>query len=230
MAKKNKLQKFADILSFPNVIESYDMKSDLLTLNLGDQKLMAGKWNDEFFKNDHPICLELACGKGDYALALSQLNPQINYLGVDIKGNRIWKGAQRALNEDIKNVGFLRTRIERLDTFFQHEEVKEIWITFPDPFPKKSKVNRRLTSHYFLDIYKKVLPKGAFVHLKTDARSLYEFTLESIDTHPDYSFDLVIEDVYAEKEITPELEIKTFYEKGHLEAGKMISYLRMKLL
>lgn len=228
MGKKNKLGKFADILSYPNVVESYDMDQQNLIAGPGKEVDLRGRWNKDFFNESKPICLELACGKGDYSLGLAQLDSTKNYLGVDIKGNRIWKGATRALEENIQNVGFLRTRIERITRFFDKGEVDEIWITFPDPFPRKSKVNRRLTSHFFLEKYMYLLNSGCKVHLKTDAQDLFAFSLESIESHPGFELEEVIPDVYKLEEVPKFLSIKTFYEKMHLEDDRTISYLRAK--
>lgn len=226
MGKKNKLAKFAAILSYPNVVESYDMNADLLTIAPGEEVDLRGRWKSDFFQKDQPLCLELACGKGDYAHGLGRMYPDKNYLGVDIKGNRIWKGALRAIEEERDNVKFLRTRIERIEKFFDEGEVDEIWITFPDPFLRKSKVNRRLTSHYFLNKYMYLLPSGASIHLKTDSPQLYAFSQESLAGFEGVDLVEDIADIYAQSSIKKELEIKTFYEHMHLEDGRTIYYLR----
>ncbi|MEL6941200.1 MAG: tRNA (guanosine(46)-N7)-methyltransferase TrmB [Bacteroidota bacterium] len=187
---------------------------------------LKGRWANNHFQNEHSITLELACGKGDYTVGLARLYTDRNFVGVDIKGARIWRGATTALEENLSNVAFLRTRIEQLHYFFEPEEVAEIWITFPDPFLNKE--SRRLTAPRFLELYKKVLKKDGIVHLKTDSPELYEYTLEvlsEVDT-----FELLYEenDIYSKPLYLPELEIKTFYEKGHLEVGKTIKYIQMK--
>ena len=228
MGKKNKLGKFADILSYPNVVECYDMDQQNLIAAPGKEVDLRGRWNSDFFPVNRPICVELACGKGDYSLGLAKLDGSKNYLGVDIKGNRIWKGATRALEGNLENVGFLRTRIERITNFFDPGEMHEIWITFPDPFPRKSKVNRRLTSHFFLDKYTYLLNSGCKVHLKTDAQDLFAFSLESIESHPSFELEEVVPNVYELEEIPDYLKIQTFYEKMHLEDGRTISYLRAR--
>ncbi len=150
MGRKNKLQRFADNLSFPNVYENFDVAHTVLTGKDGTTADMKGKWNELHFKNDNPLVLELACGYGEYCVGMGKMYPNRNFLGVDIKGARIWSGAKLALKEGIENAAFLRTRIEMIDKFFAPEEVSEIWITFPDPFLRESKSNRRLTSPPFL--------------------------------------------------------------------------------
>lgn len=230
MSARNKLQKFAENLAFANVYENFDIKNPQLIGEGGAEVEMRGKWNSNHFKNDNPITLELACGRGEYALDLARMYPDRNFIGVDIKGARIWKGAHIANGEGLTNVAFLRTKIEILDRFFEKEEPTEIWITFPDPFLRASKSNRRLTSLYFLNIYKKVLPKNAIVHLKTDSPELYEFTLETIPEDPDFEIEYVDDDIYSKPLPIPELEIKTYYEKMHLEKGRKIKYFRIRYL
>ncbi|MCL4162187.1 UNVERIFIED_CONTAM: hypothetical protein GTU68_051039, partial [Idotea baltica] len=137
---------------------------------------MRGRWREQHFGNKAPLILELACGRGEYTLALAAHFKEQNFIGVDIKGARIWKGAKMALEQQLDNAAFLRTRIEQIELFFTPEEVDEIWITFPDPFLKKGKANRRLTSASFLDRYRKILKKGGLLHLKTDDPTLYNFT------------------------------------------------------
>ncbi|MDV7393184.1 tRNA (guanosine(46)-N7)-methyltransferase TrmB, partial [Arthrospira platensis SPKY1] len=140
------------------------------------------EWNNFFFDKHNPIVIELACGRGEYSIALAEMNPHINYIGVDIKGARIWKGAKIALERNLSNVAFLRTRIENIESFFKPGTVSEIWITFPDPFLKKSKSNRRLTSPAFLRRYRNIMGKGGIVHLKTDSEELFEFTIEVLNS------------------------------------------------
>jgi len=156
MSKRNKLQKFADLLQFPNVYEHVDLESDTLLGGGGQPLHLAGKWGSRVFQNDRPLTLELACGRGEYSLELARRHPDRNFIGVDIKGARLWKGARTALQEALPNVAFLRIRIEHIARFFSLGEVDEIWITFPDPFLKKSKANRRLTSPRFLDTYRRI--------------------------------------------------------------------------
>ncbi|HVZ95774.1 MAG TPA: tRNA (guanosine(46)-N7)-methyltransferase TrmB, partial [Chitinophagaceae bacterium] len=184
MAHK-KLQRFAEIKTFYNVLEFPEN--------------MPGKWNN-FFKNNNPVVLELACGKGEYTTSLAGLHPQKNFIGVDIKGNRIWAGARYAIENTLQNVAFLRTQIEMIEKYFTAGEVDEIWITFPDPQLRNSKARKRLTHPRFLRSYKKILKPGGAVHLKTDSPQLYNFTRMVIDL---YGLNLIsdIKDVYSEDNI-----------------------------
>lgn len=212
MAQK-KLQRFADIKAFPNVLE-YPQD-------------MQGKWA-HFFNNNNPIILELACGKGEYALGLGRLYPQHNYIGIDIKGNRIWRGAKTGLKEGLRNVAFLRTQIDLLATYFAPGEVAEIWITFPDPQLRISKQKKRLTHPRFLRIYQQVLQPGGVVHLKTDSPDLYAFTQQVISL---YQLPLLQQyaDVYAAQPVPPELQIQTHYEKMDIAGSNRIHYLQFGL-
>ncbi len=226
MSKRNKLQKFAEMMTFPNVYENFNTKKPSLT-HLGQENVnRKGKWNALHFKAEKPITLELGCGRGEYTLALARRYPERHFIGVDIKGARIWKGARTALAEKLEHVAFLRTRIECLHHFFAPEEVDEIWITFPDPFPRKSKANRRLSSAFFLDIYRKILRPQGLLHLKTDEPGLYAFSLESWKKAPDIHLLYADDDIYAKALPFPELDIQTYYEKMHLAEGKKIKYLR----
>lgn len=228
MAKKNKLQKFADITAFPNVLEAFTFDDGYLHQSALKKVRYTNEWASRFFGNEGPICLELACGKGEYTLGLSELNPEWNYIGMDIKGNRIWKGARRALEEKKTNVGFLRSRIEFINTYFGEDEISEIWIVFPDPFLKSGDENRRLTSPEFLSRYVPVLKNGGVLHLKTDSDVLYEFTLETIQEHPQFEL-LTHDDDIDQHPRKDALEIKTFYENQHLKAGKKIKYIQARL-
>ncbi len=229
MSKRNKLQKFSELLTFPNVFENFEVGTANLVGENGLSVDMKGKWNNKFFKNDNPITLELACGRGEYTIALAEMYPERNFIGVDIKGARIWKGAAAALRENLNNVAFLRTRIEQIDRFFLPEEVSEIWITFPDPFLRKSKANRRLTSTHFLNVYRKILRDNGTIHLKTDEINLYEFSLEVLSSYPAASLQYANDDIYSGKLPIEELNVKTYYEKIHLAQGKKIKYLRFNL-
>lgn len=229
MGRKNKLQKFSDLLTFSNVYENYNFHHPVLIGTDGEEIDLKGKWNKDHFKNDKPITLELACGRGEYTLGLGRENPDRNFIGVDIKGARIWKGANIALNEGLDNIAFLRCRIELLSHFFGKDEIDEIWITFPDPFLKESKSNRRLTSLFFLKQYVKVLKNKGFVHLKTDETNLYEFTLETLADQELYELQEHNKDIYSGPLSIPELELKTYYENMHLEKGKTIKYVRFQL-
>ena len=226
MASRNKLQKFAENLGFPNVFENFDPKTDHLTGLNGDEVNFFSGWNSFYFKNDNPIILELACGRGEYSLALAGLHPQFNFIGVDVKGARIWRGAKNAIDADIQNLAFLRTRIENIESFFKPAEISEIWITFPDPFLKNSKENRRLTSPVFLKKYANILKKNGIVHLKTDSPELYEFTLEILNNMDEIELQYNNDDIYSSPLKYPELEIKTYYENQHLSVGKKIKYIR----
>ena len=229
MGRKNKLSKFAEVLSFPNVYECYNVQQPSL-VGVGMQEVdLKGRWQEAHFKNGNPITLELACGGGEYTVALARQFPDRNFIGVDVKGNRIWKGAKKALEEGLSNAAFLRTRIEIIDHFFAPGEVDEIWITFPDPFPRSSKVNRRLTSPFFLEKYRQILRPGGFVHLKHDDPDFYRFTLDTIAADPRCTLLYADDDIYAHPLPYPELGIQTLYEKMHLEAGKTIKYARYTL-
>lgn len=226
MPRYSKLQKFAQLETFPNVFRSKNHLEKVVNNHLNEELDIRGKWNEEF-KNEGKLSLELACGKGHYARGLAQMYPDQNLIGVDLKGNRIWKGATEALENEEHNVRFLRCRIEFLEYFFAPGEVDEIWITFADPQLKKPK--KRLTAARFLDVYRKVLKKDDnLVHLKTDSTELYESTLEVLE---ELNIPVLYQndDIYAGELYTPELDIKTFYEEMHLEKGKTIKYLRFSL-
>jgi tRNA (guanine-N7-)-methyltransferase len=229
MSKRNKLQKFAELLTFPNVYENFNPKQPGLVGENGIPVELKGKWAEQHFGNTKPITLELACGKGDYTLGLARSYPDRNFIGVDIKGARIWKGAGIALKEELNNVAFLRTRIEQIALFFEPDEVAEIWITFPDPFLNEKKAKRRLSSPRFIKEYRKILQKGGLVHLKTDDPTLYEYSLETIQEDTENTILYHNNDIYAGELFIPELEIKTFYEKMHLSVGKKIKYIQFKI-
>ena len=188
---------------------------------------MAGKWND-FFKNANPVILELACGKGEYAVGLGQLYPQKNFVGIDQKGNRIWVGAKKALQDNLINVGFLRTKIDQVAEYFSKDEVAEIWITFPDPQLRFSKAKKRLTHPKFLRLYQQFLVPGGLIHVKTDSPELYAFTKLVIAVygcvlHNDYA------DTYNQENIKEELRIKTHYEILDIAGSNRIHYLCFSL-
>lgn len=229
MARKNKLQKFAEILRFPNVYENFDPKKPELIGERGRLVDLKGRWAEAHFNNDHPITLELACGRGEYTLALARTYPNRNFIGVDVKGARIWKGARTALAEGLHNAAFLRSPVEQLSVFFAPGEVAEIWITFPDPFLRGSKANRRLSAPPFLDEYRKVLAKGGYIHFKTDEPNLYEFTLQSLQAYPAANILYQDDDIYAKELPIPELAFKTYYENIHLAEGKTIKYVQFQL-
>lgn len=229
MSKKNKLQRFADLLSFPNVYENFDARHPELIGTDGEPIDLKGKWSQKHFNNNNPITLELACGKGHYTIGLAKRFPDINFIGVDIKGARIWKGAKTAIEEEINNAAFLRTRIEQVELFFDKNEVDEIWVTFPDPFLKKSKANRRLTSPSFLKRFKNILKEDGILHLKTDSDELYQFTLDVLKTETQYQLLYNDDDIYSKPLPIEALNIQTEYEGIHLAKNKTIKYVQIKL-
>lgn len=226
MARKNKLKRFADLGTFPNVYECFDMSAPSLTGHEGPVELK-GYWSERHFKNDKPITLELACGKGEYTVGLAQRYPERNFIGIDIKGARIWKGAKAAIDQNLLNVAFLRTRIEQLSHFFAQGEVDCIWITFADPF--LGKPNRRLTSNYFLKVYREILKPDALLNLKTDDPTLYESSLQVLGADPKAEILYYHDDIYSKTLPTPDLEIKTYYEGEHLKKGRTIKYVQFKV-
>lgn len=210
---KDKLRRFAEITAFENVIE------------LEDGKVLKGCWSELHFKNRYPLILELGCGKGEYTVNLAGLFPEKNFIGIDYKGNRIWRGAKTAIEENIANVAFLRIQIENLLDYFSVNEIAEIWITFPDPQPQLSREKKRLSSPRFLNMYKIILQEKGPVHLKTDSDPLYAYTLQKVKelglkTH------IQTEDLYASKFADMVLSIKTYYEKKYLANDKNINYLK----
>ena len=229
MSKKNKLQRFSEILSFANVYENVDAQNPSLIGLDGEKVDLKGKWNELHFKNDHPIILELACGRGEYSLGLAKMFPKKNFIGVDIKGARIWRGAKNAMDDKLDNVAFLRTRIEQIALFFELGEVEEIWITFPDPFLKTRKANRRLTSNKYLSHYRKILKPGSILHLKTDDPTLYEYSLETLQESEQCKIIYQDDDIYSKPLFSEELEIKTYYEYMHLRDAKKIKYIQFTI-
>lgn len=210
---QKKLIRFEEIKSFPNVLEY--------------PQGMAGTWH-QFFGNDKPIVLELACGKGEYALGLGEMYPDKNFIGVDIKGNRIWKGAKTALEKGLKNVAFIRTEIDQITNYFSREEVNEIWITFPDPQLRLSKAKKRLTHPRFLRMYGQILAAGGAINLKTDSPSLYRFT-KTVTSLFNLSIVADLDNVYSNGNIPAELHIKTHYEKLDIAGSNKVHYLRFRL-
>jgi len=192
-------------------------------------KTIKGRWNQDYFKNDNPITVELACGRGEYTVGLGKLFPERNYIGVDIKGERIWKGSTWAEEAQLTNVAFLRTQILALENFFEDREIDEIWLTFPDPRPRKRDVKRRLTSPRFIELFKKLLKPGGYLRLKTDNTALYEYTLEELQTRTDISDFQHTRDIY-QSDLRPEcFDIKTRYEAEFAGKGETIKYLRFRL-
>ena len=214
---KDKLRRFAEIETFSNVVQ----------MEAG--KPFKGEWAKEFFKNSNPVVLELACGKGEYTVNLAQLFPEKNFIGIDHKGNRIWRGAKTAVEESIPNVGFLRIQIENLVDYFGENEIDEIWITFPDPQPQISREKKRLTSSRFLNLYKQMLKPGGFINLKTDNDGLHAYTAEKIE-ELGLPLHIKTEDLYHSPYADEVLNIKTYYEKKYLKDNKNINYLKYSLV
>jgi tRNA (guanine-N7-)-methyltransferase len=218
---KNKLKKFNDLETFSHVIQP---SIDELRSNFS----LKGNWRKNFFKNDNPIVLELGCGKGEYTVGLAKNFPEKNYLGIDIKGARIWAGASQALEEKLINVGFLRIRIDWIEMCFSSNEVDEIWITFPDPQIKKNRTTKRLTHPIFLKKYNNILKLNSKIHLKTDSQFLHGFTLGVIAAE-NHTLEDSTEDLYNSVELRDCSKIQTFYENMFLNKGMPITYLRFLL-
>ena len=214
----HKLERFAENLTFKNLFQvSFEQLER-------DGFEYRGRWS-EWFGNDNPITLELGCGKGDYCIALAKLHPERNYIGFDIKGARLWRGAKTATEEKMENVAFVRTRIELINRFFDKNEVSEIWITFPDPQPKKPL--KRLTSERFLSYYKQFLKEGSPIHLKTDSQELHAYTMEDVIAPAGYEVEYHTTDLYADTTYEGEAKLtQTFYEKMFLKEGKPITYVK----
>ena len=211
---KRKLQQFAEYTSFPN---TFDFARD-----------MKGKWNAEHFKNNHPITLELGCGKGEYSVALAQAFPERNFIGIDIKSNRMWRGAKTAIENNLTNVAFMRASIHLIEEFFDTNEVSEIWITFPDPFPKDKHDKHRLTHPRFLERYKKIIKPETIINFKTDDDGLFQFTLETLEQQKIQPLQ-VIWDVHQNDDADDYLKnIKTYYEKLFSSRGRTIKFLKFK--
>lgn len=217
---KKKLSRFDEILGFDNVVQAG------IDEVLNRKHSLRGRWSDDFFGARRPIVIEAGCGKGEYSVGLARLFPDKNFIGIDIKGARMWKGAKYAFENKMKNVGFLRTRIEFISSFFEKDEVDEIWLTFPDPHLKKAR--KRLTSACFLNRYRGFLRSGGLVHLKTDSRELHEYTLSVIKTNGLEVLEKTT-DLYASERNDEILSIKTYYEQQFLDQGKPISYLKFRL-
>ena len=212
MAQK-KLVRFEAVKTFSNVLQY--------------PKDIKGQWH-QLFKNNNPITLELACGKGEYSTGLGAQYKDRNYIGVDIKGNRIYIGAKKALKEGLDNVAFLRCQIGQLTDYFVPNEAVEIWIVFPDPFLREGKAKNRLTHPRFLKLYQEILPPRAFINLKTDSKELYDFTLEVIESQGCVISENIA-DIYGQGKATGALGIQTFYEGMHLADGRTIYYIRFSL-
>lgn len=223
MGSKNKLRRFRENETFSNVVQP--SRDELVT----DSFAYKGHWNSNFFKNSNPLVLELGCGKGEYSVALAKKYPEKNFIGIDIKGARFWRGAKTAIEEGIPNVGFLRTQIELVDFAFAENEVDEIWITFPDPQIKYKRTKHRMTNSQFLNRYKTILKPDGIMNLKTDSEFMHGYTLGLLHGE---GHDVLYanHDVYKQEGSPEEVtSIQTFYESQYLEHNKPITYIRFKL-
>ena len=213
---KRKQERFKIIVERENVIEP----------NKENYHTIKGQWSEQHFKNPNPITLELACGRGEYTVGLAKRFPERNYIGVDIKGERIWKGSTLAEEQNLTNAAFLRTQILLIENFFEEGEVDEIWITFPDPRPRKRDIKRRLTSPRFIDMFKKLLKPGGYLRFKTDNTNLFDYTMEELQFRNDI-VDLKFTNDLYESELRPEcFDIRTRYEEEFAGKGEKIKYLR----
>jgi tRNA (guanine-N7-)-methyltransferase len=219
---RKKLEKFAETKTFPNFFQpDYNsIKEEGLFLK--------GKWKRDFFKNDNPLVVELGCGRGEYSVQLAEQYPDTNFIGIDRKGARMWKGCKTSIEKEMKNVAFLRTQIDHIIHCFDKDEINEIWITFPDPHPKLSNVNKRLTSPSFLDLYKKLLVPNGFIHLKTDSELLFNYTLDVLNEEQ-YRIVEKQTDIYSKEQIDESLSIETYYEKMWRGQGLKIRYIKFQL-
>jgi len=215
---RSKQKRFAENADRPNVIEPGKVLF----------KEIKGKWLSDYFHNQQPICLELACGKGEYTTGLGKLFPETNFIGMDMKGDRIWSGSSVAINEGLNNVGFLRTPIQYMDEFFDKDELDEIWIVFPDPRPRDRDEKHRLTHPKFLDLYKNYIKLGGWVRLKTDNTGLYEYTLEVLKSRTDISDLEYTDDLYHSPLHAEHYGIVTRFENKFFQKGERIKYLKFK--
>lgn len=225
---KAKMFKIRSIDRFENVLQNPHFTLPYLVNDSGNQVNPKGNWSAEIFNNSNPIVLELACGKGDYALALAQQYPEKNFIGIDSKGARIFTGAKTAIEKQLTNLVFVRMKIENIQNFFAPGEIAEIWITFPDPFPKLRDAKRRLSAQSFLQRYKNISQSGAVLHFKTDDLPLFQFTRQMAES---FSPEIIYcrEDIYSSPLAYEELNIKTYYEKQHLAKGRSIHYIQFRL-
>ena len=219
---KDKIRRFQENLTFRNMVQP-----EFEEVFAKDYRLK-GHWRSDFFGNDNPIVLELGCGRGEYTVALGEMFPDKNFIGVDIKGARMWRGAKTATENGMSNVGFLRTRIEFIRSIFARDEVDEIWITFPDPQLKKNRVKKRLTAPLFLEAYSMFLKPGGKIHLKTDCLHLHEYT-KAVAEANGLEIEFADNDIYGNGSADEILSIKTTYETQFLKEGKPITYIRFNL-
>ena len=220
---KRKLKKFAEVASFSNTVA-------LLYEDIQKGLPQKGKWHSDFFKNNNPLVLELGCGKGEYTVGLAKKYPNKNFIGMDIKGNRLWTGAKFADENKMNNVGFVRTRIDFIEACYAKDEVNEIWITFPDPQPQTPRERKRLTNQRFLNRYKNLIKPDGIIHLKTDSKPLWEYTLEVIKEHK-YQLICATDNLYKEtaSEFSDAASIQTHYETLFRAKGFDICYLQFRL-
>lgn len=219
---KNKLSRWAEMETFRNVIQPGNIE------NFGVSHPLKGNWKKEVFCNSNPLVLELACGKGEYTTGLASRFPAYNFIGIDIKGARMWRGAKTAIENNLFNVAFLRTRIEFINSFFAEDEVDEIWIIFPDPHPGKTNSSKRLTSPWFLNNYRNFLKNNGIIHLKTDNSELFDYT-EALVTGSDLEIIRRTRDLYSDNPEDEILSIRTHYEKSFLNKGLKINYISFRL-
>ena len=223
MGSKNKLKRFKENDTFGNVFQP--SREEVVS----DQFSLKGKWNQDYFKNNNPIVLELGCGKGEYSIGLAEKYPNKNFIGIDLKGARFWRGAKTAVETGLKNVAFIRTQIELINHIFNENEVDEIWITFPDPQIKYKRTKHRMTNSEFLKLYKKVLNLEGIINLKTDSEFMHGYTLGLLHGEGHeviYSNHNVYVNEGSPEEVTG---LQTFYEKQYLEINKSITYIRFKI-
>ncbi len=218
---KNKLAKFADLETYPHV---FQCASSEIKANPSFE--MRGKWNELFFKNNNPIVLELGCGKGEYTVGLANLFPEKNFIGIDIKGARIWTGAKQSLEKSMTNVAFLRTNIEMINYFFGENEISEIWLTFPDPQMKKT--TKRLTATNFMQLYQQIVKPDGLIHLKTDSNFMFTYTCEMVKAN-NYPVKFCTDNLYQSDLVDPILSIQTYYEQQWLSRGINIKYIQFVL-
>lgn len=219
---KDKLRRFAENETFPNMFQA-----QYIDLERENGFSLKGEWRRDFFKNNNPIVLELGCGKGEYTVGLGRKYKDKNFIGVDIKGARMWRGCKTSIEENLNNIAFLRTHVQIIDKYFSEGEVDEIWITFCDPQLKKP--NKRLTSPRFLDIYSRILKPGGIIHLKTDSQELYDYTLEEVLIPNNYKIHYNTNDLYSTEDLHEVKEIKTYYENIYLKENKPITYLEFEI-
>ena len=223
MGSKNKLKRFKENETFSNVFQP--TREEVIS----NQLPLKGKWRTDFFKNNNPIVLELGCGKGEYSVGLAQRNPNKNFIGIDIKGARFWRGAKTAIENEIHNVAFLRTQIELIEHCFDADEVDEIWITFPDPQIKYKRTKHRMTNAEFLNNYKKILKPNGLMHLKTDSEFMHGYTLgllHGLGHEVLYANHNIYKNEGAPADVT---SIQTFYESQYLEVNKPITYIQFRI-